>query len=443
MTDMAIRVENLSKRYRIGQRQSHKTLRERLTDAMSSPFRRLSSIVRRPSGAGNNQRTARDEFIWALKDVSFEIRRGEVMGIIGRNGAGKTTLLKILCRITEPTEGRAEIRGRVGSLLEVGTGFHYELTGRENIYLNGAILGMKKAEIERKFDEIVAFAEVEKFLDTPVKHFSSGMYVRLAFAVAAHLEPEVLLVDEVLAVGDVEFQKKCLGKMGDVAKEGRTVLFVSHNMAAVQNLCTRGMTLQNGRLQMIGSQFEAVSAYLASLSGNRSSLLLRKDRVGTGEVRVESIEFVDRDGCVLDSAACGQEIGVRLYFTRTGTSLWPRINVGIIFKSQLDVPIFLHHNRLTRKSFGPLPEKGYFELRIKKLPLPPALYRIGYSLLQDGAYIDGIEDAVEISVTAGDFFGSGEVPPSTHGVCLVDASWSMEIVRSKNRALKEKSWILG
>jgi ABC-type polysaccharide/polyol phosphate transport system ATPase subunit len=216
MSDIAIRVENLSKQYRIGGPQArYKTIRESLTEAVQAPFRRLSSVVRGQSSAVSN------ETIWALKDVSFEVQRGEVVGIIGRNGAGKTTLLKVLSRITEPTEGYAEIHGRVGSLLEVGTGFHPELTGRENIYLNGAILGMKRAEIERKFDEIVDFAEIEKFIDTPVKHYSSGMYVRLAFAVAAHLEPEFLLVDEVLAVEDIGFQRKCLGKMGDGVKEGR------------------------------------------------------------------------------------------------------------------------------------------------------------------------------------------------------------------------------
>lgn len=259
MNDTVIRVENLSKQYRIGgERKGYKTLRDSLTEAFVSPFRRARRLVAgQPYGAAEL-----DETIWALKEVSFEIKRGEVVGIIGRNGAGKTTLLKILSRITEPTEGFAEIQGRVGSLLEVGTGFHPELSGRENIYLNGAILGMRKAETERKFDEIVDFAEIEKFIDTPVKHYSSGMYVRLAFAVAAHLEPEVLLVDEVLAVGDAAFQKKCLGKMGDVAKEGRTVLFVSHNMIAVRNLCSRVIWLRDGDIFQSGVTSTAVESYL-------------------------------------------------------------------------------------------------------------------------------------------------------------------------------------
>lgn len=257
MSDFAIRVDGLSKKYRIGGRQaSYRTLRETLVDLVRAPARRLKSVLR---GAGSIPST---ETIWALKDVSFEVKRGEVVGIIGRNGAGKTTLLKILSRITKPTEGTVDLYGRVGSLLEVGTGFHPELTGRENIFLNGAILGMRRREIERKFDEIVGFAEVEKFLDTPVKRYSSGMYVRLAFAVAAHLEPEILLVDEVLAVGDAQFQKKCLGKMKDVSYEGRTVLFVSHNMSAINQLCKNALLLKDGQIVQNGPAQEVVVDYL-------------------------------------------------------------------------------------------------------------------------------------------------------------------------------------
>ena len=233
MSDIAVRVENLSKLYKIGQTVGYNTIRESLTNVMTAPFRSLRQIGDRRQKTGD---ASTPNTIWALKDVSFEVKRGEAVGIIGRNGSGKSTLLKILSRITAPTEGQVEVHGRVGSLLEVGTGFHPELTGRENIYLNGAVLGMKRDEIKRKFDEIVAFAEIEKFLDTPVKRYSSGMYVRLAFSVAAHLEPEILVVDEVLAVGDAQFQKKCLGKMGEVTKGGRTVLFVSHNMAAVKSI---------------------------------------------------------------------------------------------------------------------------------------------------------------------------------------------------------------
>jgi len=262
MSEVAIRCEGLGKRYRIGPRERYYALRDTLAGAMSAPFRGLSRLVN-PRSAGNHPQSSNT--IWALKDVSFEIKQGEVVGIIGRNGAGKSTLLKILSRITKPTEGTAEIHGRVGSLLEVGTGFHPELTGRENIYLNGAILGMRKAEIGRKFDEIVAFAEVEKFIDTPVKHYSSGMYMRLAFAVAAHLESDIMLVDEVLAVGDAAFQKKCLGKMGDVAKKGRTVLFVSHQMNSIRKLCQTCLWLDGGQIRMAASPLKAVSAYEAAM----------------------------------------------------------------------------------------------------------------------------------------------------------------------------------
>ena len=277
MSQVAIRVENLSKQYQIGSRQhgqqrfGYKSLRDVLTDTMTAPIRRAKSLLLGSAYGASEM----NETIWALKDVSFEIKRGEVVGIIGRNGAGKSTLLKILSRITEPTEGQATIYGRVGSLLEVGTGFHPELTGRENIYLNGAILGMRQAEIERQFDAIVDFSGVEKFVDTPVKHYSSGMYLRLAFAVAAHLEPEILLVDEVLAVGDAQFQKKCLGKMGDVAEQGRTVLFVSHNMAAIRTLCQRGILLNAGQIAYDGEISESVIKYMDNAGERKGSILER------------------------------------------------------------------------------------------------------------------------------------------------------------------------
>jgi lipopolysaccharide transport system ATP-binding protein len=294
MGDIAIRTDGLSKKYHIGTRQeSYRTLRDTLTDAFASPFRRARRLLQgHATGASELNET-----IWALKDVSFEVKKGEVIGIIGRNGAGKSTLLKILSRITEPTEGYADIYGRVGSLLEVGTGFHTELTGRENIYLNGAILGMRKAEIDKKFDEIVAFAEVEKFIDTPVKHYSTGMYLRLAFAVAAHLEPEILLVDEVLAVGDAQFQKKCLGKMGEVAREGRTVLLVSHNMIAISQLCRKCLWLDGGRLSKIGSASEVVRAY-SFITRNQisGSYFLRNQVQGDGRVQLLSYRVTNQRG---------------------------------------------------------------------------------------------------------------------------------------------------
>ncbi|MBI4188158.1 MAG: ATP-binding cassette domain-containing protein [Chloroflexi bacterium] len=255
MNSIAIRTENLSKLYHIGQLVGYHTLRESLMNAFHSPFRRARATENKPRNKGN-------DYIWALKDVSFEVKPGEVVGIIGRNGAGKTTLLRVLSRITEPTSGYAEVHGRIGSLLEVGTGFHPELTGRENVYLNGAVLGMKKKEIDRKFTEIVDFSGVEKFIDTPLKRYSSGMQVRLAFAVAAHLEPEILIVDEVLAVGDAEFQKKSIGKMNEVARGGRTVLFVSHNMLSLQNLCNRGILLESGRVVMDDAITTVIDKYL-------------------------------------------------------------------------------------------------------------------------------------------------------------------------------------
>lgn len=285
MNDVVIKVENLGKLYRIGEQERYKALRDTLTDAFAKPFRRLQGWFSENSKSTSHPA---DNYIWALKDVSFEVQRGEIIGIIGRNGAGKSTLLKVLSRITEPTEGYAEIRGRVGSLLEVGTGFHPELTGRENLYLNGAILGMRKAEIERKFDEIVAFAEVEKFIDTPVKHFSSGMYVRLAFAVAAHLEPEILLVDEVLAVGDTAFQKKCLGKMRDVAREGRTILFVSHNLQAISSLTQKSLLLSDGQLAYSGPTEAVINEYLRESTNQE---LIYTDQPSSDKPKITRVEL--------------------------------------------------------------------------------------------------------------------------------------------------------
>jgi lipopolysaccharide transport system ATP-binding protein len=285
MSDNAITVEHLSKRYTIGARlDRHATLRDRLAGAIATP----------PWRRGPREAAA-ENAVWALKDVSFEVKPGEAIGVIGRNGAGTSTLLKILSRITEPAEGRVRLRGRVGSLLDVGTGFHPELTGRENTYLNGAILGMRRAEIDRRFDEIVAFAEIEQFLDTPVKHYSSGMYVRLAFAVAAHLEPEILLVDEVLAVGDMAFQQKCLGRMRDVAGEGRTVLFVSHNLGAIQALTSRSLLLFGGRLAAVGATQDVIDVYLNSLKVNDRVDVAALPRLWDGhgrKVKILSVEPV-------------------------------------------------------------------------------------------------------------------------------------------------------
>lgn len=321
MSDIAIRVENLSKRYRIGaQQEPYKALRDMLTNAIRAPFRRF----------GSTKHSSDNSTIWALKDICFEVRQGEVVGIIGRNGAGKSSLLKILSRVTIPTEGYAELHGRIGSLLEVGTGFHPELTGRENIYVNGAILGMKKIEIDRKFDEIVAFAEIEKFLDTPVKRYSSGMYVRLAFAVAAHLEPEILLVDEVLAVGDASFQKKCLGKMNDVAREGRTVLFVSHNMNAINLFCPRAILLVQGHAVRDGISSSVVTEYLMGSHESHGERVWSDPHTAPGNdrVRLHAVRIIS-DGQVTGDVEIQKEVFVEVEFWnfKPGALLSPSIHL--------------------------------------------------------------------------------------------------------------------
>jgi lipopolysaccharide transport system ATP-binding protein len=323
---LVLRVEGLGKSYRIGEREPYRALRDVLTDALTAPAR-LARRQRRSKPASTDR-------IWALADVSFDVRQGQVLGLIGRNGAGKSTLLKVLSRITEPTTGQVTLRGRVGSLLEVGTGFHPELTGRENIFLNGTILGMRRAEIVRRFDEIVEFAGVTRFLDTPVKRYSSGMQVRLAFAVAAHLEPEILLVDEVLAVGDAEFQEKCLGKMRDVTQEGRTVVFVSHNLAAVRSLCSRALLLEQGRLAFDGPTDEAVERYLQRAGGRRDAAVVEGDALsarlvkskvygGSPLFRCNRIAVVDESGTPSVSFRSDEEATIAIDFTvlRTVPSL--------------------------------------------------------------------------------------------------------------------------
>ena len=323
---IAIKVENISKRYKIGTapgKFQYQMLRDKIVDAAALPFRAARALVRHEK--------LRDDatYIWALKDVSFELEEGRVLGIVGRNGAGKSTLLKVLSRVTEPTKGAVTVRGRVGSLLEVGTGFHPELTGRENIYLNGAILGMKRAEIERKFDEIVAFSEVAQFIDTPVKRYSSGMYLRLAFAVAAHLEPEILVVDEVLAVGDAEFQRKCLGKMNDVAQEGRTVLFVSHNMSAILRLTQEAIVMQKGQLLLRAPTAEAVDFYLASGQAQAGERTWDLDEVpaGAAPFRPLSLRVRDVRGAVLDSFRSTEPLTLEMEYKLTAPITGLRVGI--------------------------------------------------------------------------------------------------------------------
>jgi lipopolysaccharide transport system ATP-binding protein len=335
MSEIAIRVNKLSKQYRIGGRhKAYGTLRDQLVSGLKSIFGRTEN---REAGASDARLTLRrgeaeaPGTFWALKDVSFEVKQGEVLGIIGRNGAGKSTLLKTVSRITEPTHGRIEINGRVSSLLEVGTGFHGELTGRENTYLNGAILGMKRAEINRKFDEIVAFAGVEDFIDTPVKHYSSGMYLRLAFAVAAHLEPEILIVDEVLAVGDADFQRKCLGKMAGVADQGRTIFFVSHNMPAITRLCKRVLYMDEGHLRLDGSAHEVVKAYLHSELGTMSSREWPEfGKAPKGEIaRLWAVRVRTEDGICTDKIDIRKPVGIEIEYEVLKPGYKLRSSIGL------------------------------------------------------------------------------------------------------------------
>jgi lipopolysaccharide transport system ATP-binding protein len=321
MADIAVKVHDLGKRYEIGTRGNGGAtmLREALSNTLKAPLTKLASLARRTRSRGPATvavSSVSPRHIWALRNVSFEVPRGEIIGIIGPNGAGKSTLLKILSRITEPSEGRVEIHGRVGSLLEIGTGFHPELTGRENAYLSGALLGMRKIEIDRKLDEIIAFAEIEKFADTPVKHYSSGMYVRLAFAVAAHLEPEILIVDEVLAVGDVAFQRKCLNKMEDVRQHGRTILFVSHNMQAITRLCTRAILISHGGIQHDGSAAETAGKYLmASVKTSAARVWSEPlSAPGDGVARLRRVRVRDESGCTLDAIDIRRTFGIEMVF---------------------------------------------------------------------------------------------------------------------------------
>ena len=427
MSDFAIRVENLSKRYRIGLKEEMPdTLIGAMTNWLKSPLANFRQL-RKLSHFSENGQDAED-IIWALKDVSFDVKPGEVVGIIGRNGAGKSTLLKILSRITEPTSGRAIINGRVSSLLEVGTGFHPELTGRENVYLNGTVLGMSKLEIDRKFDEIVDFSGVEKFIDTPVKRYSSGMQVRLAFAVAAHLEPEILLVDEVLAVGDVEFQKKCLGKMDDVAQAGRAVLFVSHNMAAIEHLCPKAMMLDNGQIQCAGRQTDVISYYLRSFGHSALSLGDNQKRDGAGLVRFSRIELRNKEGQILDTIQSGQDVDIYLYYETDARFSRGEVNVGLRVTSQMDVPIFQQSSKLMKVSFEALPKSGVFVCRIPDLPLPPSVYLITLAIKVNNELSDLVRNAAEITVVEGDFFGSGRSLDAREGICLVRGEWFLRHV---------------
>jgi lipopolysaccharide transport system ATP-binding protein len=417
--DIAIKVEGLCKLYRIGGLQApYRTFRDSLMNAAASPFRKARDLLRGiHTGAAGLTET-----LWALKDVSFKVERGEVVGVIGLNGAGKSTLLKILSRITEPTKGYADIYGRVGSLLEVGTGFHHELTGRENIYLNGAILGMKKTEIERKFDEIVAFAELDKFIDTPVKHYSSGMYVRLAFAVAAHLEPEILLVDEVLAVGDAAFQKKCLGKMGEVAREGRTVLFVSHNLAAISKLCQRTVMLDSGELKMDGRADQVIEAYNSECEQFATSMEVLKNpelRRGDGRVRFIRAEVFNPEES--NTISLSKPLTINLVYEAEQDL--PDVKFYIYVLDELGNGIVFCSNHFSGETMPVKAGVGAVQCLIQKNPLSPGKYWINVDIYAAGLQCDYVEKIQTFAVTYGDFYGTGMIPDPRSGRVVIDYEW--------------------
>lgn len=394
MSRLAISAHGLGKRYRLGR--------------VESGFRRLHRLARRQAGPGE---------LWALKDVSFDVPEGAALAVIGSNGAGKSTLLKILAHITEPTTGYVDVAGRVGALLEVGTGFSPELTGRENIYLNGTLLGMSRAEIDRRLDEIVAFAGVEQHLDKPVKWYSSGMYVRLGFAVAAHLEPDILIVDEVLSVGDLAFQQKCLGRMGEVVGGGRTVLFVSHNLAAVSAFCSTAMYLKDGQISARGETREVIDRYIDDVNaGARVDVRDRADRHGDGRLRFTEIRVGSRS-----SVKTGDDCEISLFYE--GTAGAARVRVGLAVYGGLVEPIFQCLNDDSGDLISQINAEGVFTCTIPRLPLSPGHYTFSVLCEIDGRIADWVQHAAVLEVVEGDFFGTGRIPSQAHGAFCVDHSW--------------------
>jgi len=403
-SDAAIRIQGLGKRYRLGQQ---------------GP---LSGWLRAARGG------PAPEDLWALRDVSFDVARGEAIGILGRNGAGKSTLLKILARITEPTTGSALLEGRVGSLLEVGTGFHPELTGRENVYLNGAILGMRRHEIADRFDEIVEFSGVSRFLDTPVKRYSSGMRVRLAFAVAAHLEPEILIVDEVLAVGDAEFQSRCLGKMSDVAGHGRTVLFVSHNLAALKALCTRGVWLEAGRVAALGEVSAVVDAYLKeSHRRAEAPVAERRDRAGSGALRFTRVDLRSGDARgAVGRPATGAPLTITLAYCAASAAPLKNVRLAVLVLDALGSRVFATDTRLVNADFAELPPAGELVCEIPDLPIAAGRYQLNLWATVGDEVADHLEDAASLAIDPGDAFGTGRTTlADKHGPCVVRHAWRL------------------
>lgn len=427
----AIRVERLSKLYRIGAAdRTQDSFAGAFMGFLRSPldnYRKYRSlydfrdVLDREEGATQGPQNV----LWALKDVSFEVKRGEVLGIVGPNGSGKSTLLKILSRITPPTTGSATITGRVASLLEVGTGFHPELTGRENIFLNGTVLGMTKREVERHLEEIVDFSGVEPFLDTPVKRYSSGMRVRLAFSVAAHLQPEILIIDEVLAVGDASFQEKCLGKMGEVANSGRTVLFVSHNLPAVKSLCSRAILLDHGAVCFQGPVEDVVSGYLEALDSRQDvSLDERRDRVGGNEFRFTGARFMDRNtGAELNVVESGQSVVLRIFYRSRTQRRLRDVGIGVVFSSLGGGPLFGCRNKAVGSSVDVDYGYGYTDCVIPRLPLKGGRYTFDLYAEQNGASLDRVTLAGVCQVLGSDYYGTGVLPaPGQPGV-LIDYAW--------------------
>jgi homopolymeric O-antigen transport system ATP-binding protein len=420
MSDLAIKAEGVGKSFRLGQ---HRGGYELLSE----------NLVRGVRSLGKRNRKEPTENFWALRDVGFEVKRGESFGIIGHNGAGKSTLLKILSRITPPTEGEIHLDGRVGALLEVGTGFHPELTGAENVYLNGAVLGLSKVDIDRRFDEIVEFAEVQRFIDTPVKRYSSGMYLRLAFAVAAHLEPEILIVDEVLSVGDSAFQRKCIGRMEDVADEGRTVLFVSHNLSAVSRLCKRSMLLSGGRPVTEGPTSEVIDEYVRSVQTQAGiNLGDRVDRNGNGRMRFTTASFeIARDK--VDLGICGTDLDLVFAFRTADGKPVPNVNLAVSINTMLGETMLHLSTSNTGHILAELPPDGQVRCHVPRCPLPPGTYVINLWADTGGEPLDWIEHAAELTVVEGDFYGTGRpghVP--SHQAILVDHTWDVEATAAAN-----------
>jgi len=421
LSSIAIRAEGLGKRYRLGASVQYKTLREVLPGIVSGAVRRVRSI-----GSSNSEA----ESFWALRDVSFDVKHGEVIGVIGRNGAGKSTLLKIFSRITWPTEGRALIHGRVGSLLEVGTGFHPELTGRENIFLNGAIMGMRKTEITAKFDEIVAFAEVDKFIDTAVKHYSSGMYVRLAFAIAAHLEPEILIVDEVLAVGDLAFQQKCLGKMSEVSRGGRTILFVSHNMPVVEKLCERAIVLHEGRVAYEGETSGAIHHYLHSTlaantaDGHIFDLTNATNRRAAAGNLLQRIElYTDDDLPMLEGIRIGKGLKAKVFFHLPKPVR--SFDIGLGFDDMFGQRIFTANSLFEpARPTGEWEGSQVFVCEIPSFTLMPGMYHIKVWMDVNHTVADTIFQAARLTVLESDYYGSGKAP--WNGAVVMKHNWYVD-----------------